>query len=173
MEEISGARNGSMTTVHDACDVSVLTFWPAEGGGGPRLSGGGAERPAGSQGEGAADDEGRSRGAQLPPTAELPSAQQGAQTHSQLTTFQQEYLYHAFILLLAVSYFYLFQVFIFSRGTICVCVCVCVYIYIYIYTCIYFFIYIYIYIYVNIYMFIYIQDCLRKLEYCDKVLYFL
>jgi len=35
------------------------------------------------------------------------------------------------------------------------------------------FIYIYIFIILFIYIYIYIQDCLRKLEYCDKVLYFL
>jgi len=34
-------------------------------------------------------------------------------------------------------------------------------------------VYIYIYIYTYIYIYIYIQDCLRKLEYCDEVLYFL
>jgi len=32
----------------------------------------------------------------------------------------------------------------------------------------------YIYLYVDIYKYLYtVQDCLRKLEYCDKVLYFL
>jgi len=43
------------------------------------------------------------------------------------------------------------------------------YVYIFIYT------HIYIYIYTHIYFYIHthIQDCLRKLEYCDKVLYFL
>jgi len=34
-------------------------------------------------------------------------------------------------------------------------------------------IHIYIYIYLCVYIYVYIQDCLRKLEYCDEVLYFL
>lgn len=47
------------------------------------LSGGGAESPAGSQREGAAGGEGRSRRAKLTQATELPTAKQGAQTHSQ------------------------------------------------------------------------------------------
>jgi len=42
--------------------------------------------------------------------------------------------------------------------------------YIYLYLCIHIYLYLY---YVYIYIIMYIQDCLRKLEYCDKVLYFL
>jgi len=62
---------------------------------------------------------------------------------------------------------------------VCVCVCVCKYIYLYMYVCIY---YIHIIMNICIYIIMYtllipesghIQDCLRKLEYCDEVLYFL
>jgi len=35
------------------------------------------------------------------------------------------------------------------------------------------YIYMCIYLYIYIYLCIHIQDCLRKLEYCDEVLYFL
>lgn len=52
--------------------VCCLSDWPRQ------LRAGGAEDPAGTEGEGAADDEGRSRGAQLTQTAELPTAKQGA-----------------------------------------------------------------------------------------------
>jgi len=48
-----------------------------------------------------------------------------------------------------------------------------IHLFLYMYLYIYIFISIYICIYIYIYIFIYIQDCLRKLEYCDKVLYFL
>jgi len=47
----------------------------------------------------------------------------------------------------------------------------CVYIYTYI--CVYMYVYIYLYVYLFVYIYMYIQDCLRKLEYCDKVLSFL
>lgn len=43
----------------------------------PPLSGGGAESPAGSEREGAAGDEGRSRGAELTQATKLPTAKQG------------------------------------------------------------------------------------------------
>jgi len=63
---------------------------------------------------------------------------------------------------------------------ICISIYMCIYICVYIHILIYVYMYsLYtcIYIYTNkcIYTYIYtcIQDCLRKLEYCDKVLYFL
>lgn len=56
--------------------MSGLSEWRAQ------RCGGGAESPAGSEGAGAADDEGGSRGAELAQAAELPTAKQGAQTQT-------------------------------------------------------------------------------------------
>jgi len=44
-----------------------------------------------------------------------------------------------------------------------VCVFMCMHVCVYVYMC----------VYMYTYVCVYIQDCLRKLEYCDKVLYFL
>lgn len=66
--------------------VCCLSDWPRQ------LRAGGAEDAAGTEGEGAADDEGRSRGAQLTQTAELPTAKQRAQTRHYFHSIYMENL---------------------------------------------------------------------------------
>jgi len=100
--------------------------------------------------------------------------------HTECKNNMVEYIFIYILYVYMYMYIYIY---------ICIYIYIFIYVYIYIYICIYISVYIYIYryiyisvyiqiyicpyIYIYVYMYMYIQDCLRKLEYCDKVLYFL